>query len=44
MTITERQIVAELVSLYAGPVPANPFPWSHVRLAVWDPAFGRLRA
>ena len=23
MTITERQIVAELVSLYAGPVPAN---------------------
>ena len=20
------------------------FPWSHVRRAVWDPGFGRLRA
>ena len=32
------------ITLICQSIQFEPFPWSHVRLAVWDPAFGRLRA
>ncbi len=39
-SLSEGDLATELPCF----LTVKSFPWSHVRLAVWDPGFGRLRA